>query len=154
MEASKEESGVYFWPHYNTIWLNDDDLYDPADSSKPDDLWDLVMSMFGDGLDYELNWLFVGTSGVHGTYRTLDDAEKLLTEGRDREDLSKWELERGWDEPQDRVDVTIQIIHPRLVVMRYGELTITTVEQIDWLRDQVEKSIEGVLSLQEGSRTK
>ncbi len=36
---------------------------------------DFVLDFFKEPTDWELNWLFVGTSGVHGSYDSLDDIE-------------------------------------------------------------------------------
>lgn len=94
-----------------------------------DDIGD-VRGVFGDleNVDYTLNWLFVGTSGVHGTYLTLDDLDEMLTRPEDDE---------------TRHTVTVLIVSPRIVRMEYGDIPISR-EDIPYLRECVRKTLAGV----------
>jgi hypothetical protein len=96
-----------------------------------------LREMFVEATNYELNWLFCSTSGVHGTRTTLD------------------EIERAFDLPSDHdeyvePDITVLVVQPRLVVLRYGHVWITR-EDVPWLREVVAKSLAGVLASQEGN---
>lgn len=65
-----------------------------------------LREMFPDAKADNLNFVLFSTSGVHGTYMTIEDAEKEGT------------------------DVTFVIVHPRLVSMRYGNVQPETPD--DW----------------------
>jgi hypothetical protein len=96
---------------------------------------DDVREVFIDRTDYTLNWLFVGTSGVHGDYGTLDDAEEALARPEDDDNHHA---------------VTVLIVQPRLVRMCYGHVPVTA-EDVAFLRDCVRKTLAGVLKSQAGS---
>jgi len=63
-----------------------------------------LREMFPDGAANEMNFVLFSTSGVHGSYATIEDAMK--------------------DEPDDdgKWRVTFLIVQPRLVCMRYGNV--------------------------------
>lgn len=103
---------------------------------------DDVREHFPDGTDYQLNWLFVGTSGVHGSYASLDDVEDQIRAPRDTPE----------DEDADPPMVTLLIVQPRLVKTTYGTVPVT-LEDIAWLRTVVEDTAEGIAESQEGSRS-
>ena len=65
------------------------------------------------GVD-NLNWLFVGTGGVHGDYADLDDYPKR--------DL-----------------FTVLILRPRTVSCLYGVVQVDD-DDVEWLREQCEKT--------------
>ena len=95
-----------------------------------------VKDIFVDGTD-EMNWLFLSTSGVHGSYTTLD------------------ELEKFWDEPEDSENyhghyITILVYHPRMVCSKYGDIEISR-EDIPWLRQMVTLTIEAIKESQVGN---
>lgn len=111
------------WPHYEIKKLASMD--------------DLRESFPDDRTDYALNWLFCSTSGVHGSYTTLDD------------------IEASFDLPEDHDDyvpphLTVLVVQPRLVVVRYGDIEITR-EDVPWLRDVVARTLVGVRESQEGN---
>jgi len=58
---------------------------------------ELLKSVFPDATANEMNLCLFSTSGVHGTYQTIEDAENEHGSG-----------------------ITFLIIHPRLVSMQYG----------------------------------
>lgn len=80
--------------------------------------------MFQDAKANELNFVLFSTSGVHGTYNTIEAAESfLLVESDD-----------GFAEG------TFVIVHPRLVAMRYGVCNPETRDDIDYLKALRESS--------------
>ena len=107
---------LYWWPHYKII----DSLKTIAD----------VRTSLSPGAD-ELNWLFLSTSGAHGTYTSLNDIE-------------------GDPDPEDESphEVTVLICHPRLVVLKYGCIDVPDQEDRDWLREQVARTIEAIIKSQ------
>ena len=77
-----------------------------------------LREMFPDGKADELNLVLFSTSGVHGTYNSIEDAESHIACPSD--DTSN--------------DVTFLINHPRLVAVRYGVCTPETQADIDYLK--------------------
>lgn len=90
---------------------------------------DQVKEIFEDGPD-EMNWLFLSTSGVHGSYETLDDIEA--------------------DDDNTEHYITMLVVHPRMVWCKYGHLKIER-KDIPWLRVMVTKTIEAVKDSQQGN---
>lgn len=66
----------------------------------------------------ELNWLFVGTSGVHGTAT-------------------------GLDAYPDVDEFTVLIVRPRTVSCLYGHVEVDD-EDVAWLRERIKETIEAV----------
>lgn len=98
---------MYMWPHYK---------YEKLDSFKD------VRDIFPKGKCNDLNWFFLGHGGVHGGYMTLP------------------ELERGtWEDgrPMEQLTANCLIVHPRLVVIRAGEVGITR-EDLPFIRSLLE----------------
>ena len=123
----KPSPGVSLWPLYQVI-----ELRRMAE----------VRQIFGEnGEDVNhLNWCFVATAGNHGTTTTLDEVEAIL-QGTSP-DMGKAKGGKWW--------VTILIVHPRLVVMKYGEIEVTK-DDIDYLRILVRKTLEEIPKTQEGN---
>lgn len=99
----------------------------------PLDGMDHVRKLFPNGNADSLNWLFLSTSGVNGTFNTLDY------------------IERHWSD--DSNYVTALVLFPRLCVMYYGEIAITE-SDIPYLRNLVDSTIANVIESQEGNRRK
>jgi len=79
---------------------------------------DALREMFPGAKANELNFVLFSTSGVHGTYNTIEEAEKFLN-GEDKEGFS---------------EVTFVIVHPRLVAMRYGVCNPENQDDINYLK--------------------
>lgn len=81
-----------------------------------------------------MNLLIAGTSGVHGSGVSLD------------------EVEQGWDDEEEGYghSVTLLVIHPRLVCLKYGDVEIEK-SDIPWLRKVITKSIEALTESQKGN---
>ncbi len=75
-----------------------------------------LREILGDGAD-RLNWLFLSTSGVHGSYTTLNDV-----------------FDEDGGESEHRV--TVLVVQPRMVRSFYGHIQITE-DDVPWLRQQV-----------------
>lgn len=73
-----------------------------------------LRELFPDGEADELNAVLFSTSGVHGTYCTIEAVEA-----------------GGDDAPSD---VTFCVIQPRIVCMRYGNVTPRTPEDFAFLK--------------------
>lgn len=63
-----------------------------------------LRAMFPSATADDMNFVLFSTSGVHGTYMTIEEVELALQAG----------------DPDTYIDLTFTIVHPRLVCMRYG----------------------------------
>ena len=112
-----------------------------------DDIDDLKR-IFPEGKCNTLNWFYLSTSGVHGSYTTLDDIEK------------GWDIvkKEGWDEEVDDWpegycgrDITVGVLMPRMAKVIYGNIELETRDDIRWLRELLNSSIEAIVESQEGN---
>jgi len=92
-----------------------------------------LKKIFPDGDANDLNWCVLSTSGVHGTYGTLDDLEKYFSSG---------ELKY--------LSITALVIMPRVVSMLWGHIDIT-LEDIPYLRKLVTSSLRFMSESQTGN---
>lgn len=125
---TKDGSQIEFTPHYEIETLKSITEVRQIMPNPDDPNYDWM---------YELNWLFLSTSGVHGTYITLDEIEET------------WDLDEEDDANYGRY-ITILIVHPRICVIRYGNLEIQK-NDIPYLRECVEKTIKAVKDSQKGN---
>jgi hypothetical protein len=77
-----------------------------------------LRELFPDGEANDLNAVLFSTSGVHGTYCTIEEVE---------EDMPRVEREG----PRD---VTFIVVQPRIVCLRYGNVEPHTADDIAWLK--------------------
>ena len=119
-------------------------MWENLDKSRPDSAHYSVMrkapgaegmaalrGMFPYAKADEMNFVLFSTSGVHGTYNTIEDAERYLN-GEDDEGYA---------------EVTFVIVHPRLVAMRYGTCGPANQDDIDFLkrlRESSHKAVAGI----------
>ena len=88
--------------------------------------------------DYTLNWVFASTSGVHGSYCSIDDV------------LARWDGDPDYPDEEAAHDITILIVLPRCCILRYGTVEVTKQDLAD-LRVWIGKTLEGVQRSQEGN---
>lgn len=79
-----------------------------------------LRTMFPEGSADALNFVLFSTSGVHGTYASIEEVE--------------WSLSHPDDEERLVRDVTFLVVHPRLVTLRYGECEPKTADDIAFLK--------------------
>lgn len=112
--------------------------YAALDKARLDSCYYSVLALEGDGMEAlrqmfpegkadELNMALFTTSGVHGTYCTIEQVE------RGGEDASK--------------DVTFLIIQPRIVCMRYGECRPETADDFAFLKRLRSSSIAAMATI-------
>ena len=97
----------------------------------------LLRRIFPEGKANELNFVLFSTSGVHGTYNTIEDAEKVLMTAPvdlDEDDLCLSE-------------VTFVIIQPRLCTIHYGNCEPKNNEDIKFLKSLRQSSWDAVLTI-------
>lgn len=90
-----------------------------------------LRGMFPDAKADELNFVLFSTSGVHGTYNTIEEAETHLNVGDD----------------EGFAEVTFVIVHPRLVALRYGCCDPANQDDIDYLKRLRASSHEVVVTI-------
>lgn len=105
-------------------------------SSSEADALDALRVMFPDGEANEMNFVLFSTSGVHGTYSTIEDAERAIA-GEPDED----------GEIDSAPSVTFLIVHPRIVCLRYGNCAPRTAEDIAFLKQLRASSIRAVAEI-------
>jgi hypothetical protein len=128
-----------------------DSAYYSIYKASEDEAWEVLHGIFDDVSekfdripDFTLNWLFLSTSGIHGTYTTLDILrnERLYPDELDPADYD-------YEEPCTLV--TFLIVSPRICRIIYGNVMVSTEEEDQWLRDKVQKTLEGIKTSQEGN---
>lgn len=99
--------------------------------------------LFPNGEADDLNFVLFSTSGVHGSYTSIDSIEKsLLAYG---EDFTAPEEEQYPDDYCLPV-LTVLVVHPRVVCLRYGNITVTLAD-IPYLKKLRASSWEAVKSI-------
>jgi hypothetical protein len=98
--------------HYNTFGVRTDRLGMQA-----------LRAMFPGGKANEMNFAVFSTSGVHGMYTTIEEAEAAVARGDKDEDGEDWEP-----------SVTFLVVQPRIVCLRYGNCHPRTAEDFAFLR--------------------
>jgi len=106
---------MQFWERIKSTNREQDDPYYGVMRLVGDGI-QALRQLFPDGVANDLNFVLFSTSGVHGTYRTLEDAES----------------EGG--------DVTFIVVQPRIVGLRYGNCTPKTQDDFQFLRKLRESS--------------
>lgn len=81
--------------------------------------WTTLRAYFPDGRADEMNVCLFSTSGVHGTYATIEEIEKRLKRKR--------AAKAGYP-------LTFLVLQPRRVVVEYGNVSVTTLEEVEWLK--------------------
>ena len=116
--TAMEKGKLIIWPHYKTYDIN----REPESNAElsVEQVWEFLHDFFEDGKGNGMNWLIGSTSGVHGSYKTLDEIENRLKRPRKH--------------PIKHHDkFTILSIQPRLCVLRYGNVVVSTLEQVEWI---------------------
>jgi hypothetical protein len=100
-----------------------------------------VKAIFPGGSADDKNWLFVGVGGYHGTKTSLAEAEKVL---RGAPDAYSDVMNNG------KTFVTVLVVHPRLCVLKYGEIQVN-LEEVKLLRSLVQSTVKAITESQEAN---
>ena len=76
----------------------------------------------------EMNLVLFSTSGIHGSYKTIEDAEQIVKCGA-----------KSW--------VTFLVVQPRIVSMTYGNAEVATLDDIEFLKKIRQKSWDSALEI-------
>lgn len=128
-------SGPMFEPANSVVWRScfgkDGAHYNVFSAARGVDLdVGTLRRFFPDGEADEMNFVLFSTSGVHGTYRTIEDAEARIPLWRE----GKPDPEDPDGEAPSQPDVTFLLVHPRIVCLRYGNVLVSSQEDIDFLK--------------------
>lgn len=76
----------------------------------------------------DLNFVLFSTSGVHGSYVTIEDIEQSMARYPDGPPPG--------DHPDDYVipEITFLIVRPRIVTLTYGNATLRNLDDIQWAK--------------------
>ena len=98
---------------------------------------EVLRDLFPDAEANEMNFVMFSTSGIHGSYATIEDIENGFNEyGVDPQFP-------GGEPPDDYWgnNLTVLVIHPRIVCMKYGDIEVAP-DDIQFLKDLRKSSIE------------
>ena len=89
-----------------------------------------LRELFPSGEADEMNFVLFSTSGISGSYVTIEEVEaSLLKYGPERIDEDADEVPDDWRYPE----VTFVVVQPRILGMRYGNVRVM-LEDIPWLK--------------------
>jgi hypothetical protein len=85
-----------------------------------------LKTMFPKGKADDLNFVLFSTSGVHGSYTTIEEIEESIKKYGDTEP-------EGYPDDWCSTKLTVEIIQPRICCLRYGNIEVT-LEDIPFLK--------------------
>lgn len=113
-ESSHRKDGA----HYNTFHV-----------AKGANAMKALRDWFGeDAKADEMNFVLFSTSGVHGSYSTIEDCENAMNGEGDPDD------EPIGDDAPYIPEVTFLVVQPRIVCLRYGNCQPKNADDIAWLK--------------------
>lgn len=80
----------------------------------------VLRDWFPDGEANEMNVVLFSTSGVHGTYTTIEEIEAGLAKYGDEPEFGE-----DWPDDYHGNELTILLIQPRICTVRHGNATVT-----------------------------
>lgn len=83
-------------------------------------------------------WVFCGTEGWHGTKLSLNECEQMI-----RGKHETWSAGGAF--------ITVFLIDPKRVSIRWGEVSLKTINEAEWLRKKVDSTIQAVIASQSGN---
>jgi hypothetical protein len=92
-----------------------------------------LRTVFPDAKVDEMNFVLFSTSGVHGTYSTIEEIEASLVKYGPDPDFMKDESDERIPDDYCSPSLTVLVCHPRIVGFGYGVVEVT-LEDIDFLK--------------------
>lgn len=96
-----------------------DDCYYKVQRAEGDGM-NLLRLLFPDGKANDMNMVLFSTSGVHGSYLSIEQVERNV---------------RQQTQEDDDYKVTFLVLHPRIVSMKYGNCRPRSPEDFQFLKD-------------------
>lgn len=118
---------------HNTANKSEDDIYYSVQKLKGDGM-EALRALFPDGHVDADNFVLFSTSGVHGTYTTIEQAESRLTAPQ----------QEAYDLPSS---VTFLVVQPRIVCLRYGSVQVKSASDAEWLKKLRQASWDQAISI-------
>jgi len=84
-----------------------------------------------------MNLAMFSTSGVHGTYTTIEEIEEGLTKYPD----GPPETGDEWPDDYHGTSLTVVVVQPRICCLRYGTVEIRTLEDVAFIKTLRESSL-------------
>lgn len=91
----------------------------------------------------EMNFALFSTSGVHGSYTTIEEIEESLTKYGPEPEFLKDETEASVPDDWTSSYLTVTVYHPRIIGVGYGNVEVT-LEDIPFLQELRKSSWEAV----------
>lgn len=101
-----------------------------------------LRSIFPDGEATDLNFVLFSTSGVHGSYTTIEEIEEGLTRYGDDFEPGNDDWPDGWHGR----DLTALIVQPRIVCLRCGNIRVG-ISDIAYLKKLRSSSVDAMTSI-------
>jgi hypothetical protein len=106
---------------------------------NPDVALKMLREWFPDGQCNAMNLVFFSTSGVHGSYTTIEECEDSIKKlGPGEVDYDALPEDHDY-EPRY---VTVLLVQPRIVSMTYGNVKCETLEDVAFMKQLRESSWE------------
>jgi len=94
-----------------------------------------------------LNFVLFSTSGVHGSYITIEEIERgMLKYGED------YVPDDDWPDDWNGRELTILLVQPRVVCLRYGNVLVESMDDINWLKRLRKSSFDAISEEDEQER--
>lgn len=106
----------------------------PLPGDTLDEKWMCLKAFFENDKADHMNMLMGSTSGIHGSYTTLDDLEMPDPE------TAADNAESGFDMSHPEA-FTFVVIQPRVCRLTYGTIGIRSIDDMNWLRNIITQSI-------------
>lgn len=97
---------------------------------------------FPDGEANDMNFVLFSTSGVHGTYTTIEEIEAGLQKYGDEPEFDG----EDWPDDYRGNELTVLIVQPRICTVRHGNATVTLAD-IPYLKKLRESSYRAVQTI-------
>lgn len=89
----------------------------------------VLREWFPDGEANDMNFVLFSTSGIHGSYTTIEAVETGLSKYGDE---PKFDSE-SWPDDYAGNEITVLIVQPRICCLRHGNLSVT-LDDIPYLK--------------------
>jgi hypothetical protein len=108
-----------------------------------------LRQLFRDGKADDMNFVLFSTSGVHGTYTTIEQIEHTLTKYGPDPEFLKDENEERIPDDWHGTSLTVTVYHPRIIGVGYGNVEVT-LEDIPFLKQLRQSSWDAVQTIGKG----